>query len=100
MDATLSLFGTDKTAFLSFPLTVFMPAAVFLFLATRRGLSSEEGVLMQLGTMIHLLLIIAIPGFALVLVLGFPVVFLMVELFETRAPRKLRHWIKQQVVMC
>lgn len=89
---------TDKTGFLAFPLTVMIPALAFFYLATRRGLTSQEGVLMQLGTMIQLFLIIALPGVALYLVLGFPVVFLVVEIFETRFPEGLRTWVKARVV--
>lgn len=99
VDAIQSL-GADKTAFLSYPLTVLLPGLAYFFVATRRGLTSEEGALMQLGTMIQLCLIIALPGFALYLALGFPVVFLVVELFETRAPKPLRDWIKERVVAC
>ena len=53
---------------------------------------------MQIGTMIQLLLIIALPGFALYLALGIPVVFLVIELFETRAPTIFRSWIKGRVI--
>ncbi|HAR54083.1 hypothetical protein KO491_08845 [Roseovarius nubinhibens] len=96
-DAVVSLSG-DKTEFLALPLTVLIPALAFLFLATRKDMSSAEGVLMQIGTMIQLLLIIALPGFALYLALGFPVVFLVIELFETRAPTIFRSWIKVRVI--
>ena len=96
-DAVLSLSG-DKTAFLAFPLTVLIPALVFLFLATRTDMSSAEGVLMQIGTLIQLLLIIALPGFALYLALGFPVVFLVIELFETRSPASFRKLIKSRII--
>lgn len=96
-DAVASL-GGDKTAFLAFPLTVLVPALVFLFLATRKCMTSAEGVLMQLGTMTQLLLIITLPDFALYLALGFPVVFLVIELFETRAPEMFRTWIKSRVI--
>lgn len=98
-NAVVSLNG-DKTAFLAFPLAVLLPALAFLFLATRKGMSSAEGVLMQIGTMIQLLLIIALPGLALYLALGFPVVFLVIELFETRSPVPFRMWIKSRIISC
>ena len=91
---------TDKAAFLAFPLSVLIPAAAFAFLAVRAGLSSQEGVLMQLGTLTQLFFIIALPDFALYLALGFPVVFLVVELFETRFPAQIRAWIKGRVIAC
>ena len=96
----ISSLWSDNTAFLAFPLTVMIPGLAFLFLATLHDMSSQEGVLMQLGTMVQLLLIMALPGIALYLALGFPVVFLVVELFETRFPAKYRAWIKKQVITC
>ena len=96
--AVADLVAGDETGFLAFPLAILTPALAFAFLATRRTMQSAEGVLMQLGAMIHLLLILAFPGFALYLALGFPVVFLVVELFETRAPAILRHPIKRMVI--
>lgn len=92
--------SADKTAFLAFPLAVLLPGLAFVFLATRQNLSSAEGVMMQIGTMIHLLLIIALPQLALVLALGFPVVFLAVELFETRAPKPFKTWVKSGLLLC
>lgn len=98
--AVISLASVDKTAFLAFPLTVLIPALAFFFLAGRKNMASKEGVLMQLGSMIQLLLIVALPDFALYLALGFPVVFLSVELFETRVPEALRNRIEQRVLTC
>ncbi len=57
-----------------------------------------EGILMRLGTVFQLLLIIAAAPFALHLLLGLPVVFLAVELFETRAPAPLRHFAERWLV--
>ncbi len=94
------LQNSEETAFLAFPLSVMIPALAYLFLATRRGMFSQEGVLMQLGTMIQLMLIIALPKFALFLALGIPVVFLVVEIFETRFPIKIRLWVKKQIISC
>jgi len=88
--AIAALAKGDQTQFLAFPLSVVLPAMVFAFLSTRRTTASQEGALMQLGAMIQILLILALPGFALYLALGFPVVFLIVELFETKVPTALR----------
>lgn len=100
IEAISHLHAADETAFLAFPLAVIVPVLAFLFLAKRTGLSSQEGVLMQLGAMIQLVLIVALPKFALYLALGFPVVFLVVEIFETRSPEKIRSWIKNRVISC
>lgn len=89
----------DPAALLAIPLTVILPACALGFLASVRGMKTSEGVLMQLGVMIQLVLIIAIPGFALYLALGFPVVFLVVELFETRLTPVVRDPIKRAVLM-
>lgn len=45
---------------------------------------------MRAGTMIQLCLIVLLPSAALYLALGLPVVFLVVELFETRVPHVIR----------
>lgn len=96
--AITDLVEGDQTAFLTFPLSVILPVMVFSFLATRRSMASQEGALMQLGAMMQILLIIALPSFALYLALGFPVVFLMVELFETRLPKSLKTFIKSRLI--
>ena len=97
-DAISNLIDRDQTAFLAFPLSVVLPAMAFLFLASRRSMVSQEGVLMQLGAMMQILLIMALPSFALYLALGFPVVFLFVELFETRLPNSLKTDIKSWLI--
>lgn len=88
----------DVTPFLAFPLTVILPALAFVYVGQLRNMVSEEGVLMQIGVMIQLILILSLPFFALYLALGFPVVFLVVELFETKAPRALRQSIKRRLL--
>ena len=96
--ALADYFADDVTNLLGFPLAVVLPAAAFFFLASRRSIKSSEGVLMQLGTMILLLLIVALPRLSLHLALGLPVVFLVVELFEQHAPDGLRRPIKAVLV--
>ena len=96
--AVAALLDGNPTDVLAFPLAVIMPALAFVFLASLKGMGSEEGVLMQLGAMIQLLLILALPVIALHLALGLPVVFLLVELLETKAPNRLRTAIKTRVV--
>ncbi len=96
--AIFGLMNGNQTAFLTFPLSVILPVMMFSFLATRRSMASQEGVLMQLGAMIQILLIIALPRFAIYLALGFPVVFLFVELFETRMPNATKTAIKRILI--
>lgn len=91
------LYG-DETGLLSFPLAVVLPFSALLFLASRRAINSPEGVLMQLGTMLLILLIIALPALSLHLALGLPVVFLAVELFEQRMPEKIRTAVKSKLI--
>ena len=92
------LINGDVNAFLALPLTVVLPAAAFTYVGLLRDMASQEGALMQLGVLIQLILIIALPSFALLLALGFPVVFLVVELFETKAPQRLRNAVKSRVL--
>ena len=96
--AIADLINHDQTRFLAFPLTVILPASAFAFLAWRRNIASQEGVLMQLGAMIQILLIISVPKFALHLALGCPVVFLVVELFETKMPTLPKTIIKGMLI--
>lgn len=97
--ALKDLVDGDETAFLAFPLEVILPSSALGFLALRREfMISAEGALMKLGAMMQIVLILALPGFALHLALGFPVVFLVVELFETRLPARLRDPVKRIVL--
>ena len=97
-EAVRDLLAEDQTQFLAFPLSLIFPGAAFLYLASQRGMSSQEGVLMQLGAMVQILLIIAFPGWALHLALGFPVAFLVVELFETRMPSSIKARVKGKLM--
>jgi hypothetical protein len=59
-----------------------------------------EGVLVRIGTACQLILILAVPPFPLHLLLGLPVVFLLVDLFETRLPRRLREPVAARLAAC
>lgn len=80
----------DPDPLLAYPLGVVFPALLVLLLLRLPAAKSREGILMRVGTVLHLLLIMALPSAALYLALGFPVVFLVVELFETRMPPRWR----------
>lgn len=88
----------EANGLLGFPLAVALPYAALLFLASQRALKSAEGVLMQLGTLILILLILALPDLSLHLALGLPVVFLAVEVFEQRMPDHLRNIVKDRLI--
>ena len=83
---------------LAFPLTVIFPAILAGLLLAMPSTRSREGALMRLGTIIQLALIILLPPVALYLALGLPVVFLVVEMFETRLPRAVREPIVRAVL--
>lgn len=85
-----TLRAGSETKLLAFPLAVILPFALIVGLAQLPPTDSREGTLMRLGTMIQLVWIIALPNLALCLALGLPVVFLVVELYETRVPTPLR----------
>jgi hypothetical protein len=90
----------DLDAFSAYGFTVVFPLILILLLLSLGPSRNREGILMRLGTVAQLALIIAIPGFALQLLLGLPVVFLLVELFETRLPRGVREPIARLFVEC
>lgn len=83
---------------LTFPLSVIFPALVVTAMAFAPPAVSQEGALMRLGTMVQCVLIIVLPRLAIHLALGLPVVFLLVELFETRCSTKLRNAIVRRIV--
>ncbi|WP_308915990.1 hypothetical protein [Jannaschia sp. LMIT008] len=85
-----SLRQGDETALLTLPLGAVLPGLLIVALLAMPPAHTVEGVLMRLGTAIHLLLILALPPLALHLALGLPVVFLVVELFQTRVPARIR----------
>ena len=88
----------DESALLAFPLTAVFPATLVLALATMPPAVSREGALMRIGTMVQCIAIIGVPKFALHLALGLPVVFLIVELFETRCPARIRDAVARRIV--
>lgn len=88
----------DPDHLLAFPLAVIFPAFLAGLLLAMPATRSREGALMRLGTIIQLALIILLPTVALYLALGLPVVFLVVELFETRLPRALREPVVRAVL--
>ncbi len=82
----------------AFGFSVILPLTL-LFMVKGQGPSrTREGALMRFGTMIQLVLIISLEPFALHLLLGFPVVFLCVELFETCMPAGPRERLARMVV--
>ena len=49
---------------------------------------------------VAMILVIVVPPLALHFVLGLPIVFLLVELFETRTPARLREFVAARWVQC
>ncbi len=96
--AVLSFRLGDIDPATRFGLQVVFPSVLaFLLLAMPPG-RSVEGVLMRVGACVQLLFVVLVPRFALPLALGSPVVFLVVELFETWAPRPLRRIVEGALV--
>ena len=93
-----ALRSGDPSQLLALPFTAILPTVLFTVLALLPATRTREGLLMRVGTMIQLILIVALPAVALYLCLGFPVVFLVAELFETRVPRHLRESLAKLVV--
>ena len=90
----------DLQPLTSFGFTVAFPLMLIAGVMRIGAGRTREGVLMRLGTMFQLLLVIAVPPYALHMLLGLPVVFLAVELFETRAPASLRGPVERWLVAC
>lgn len=82
----------------AYSFTVIFPAVLIFTLSFMGKTITKEGLLMRFGTMTQLLLIISIPKFSLYLALGFPVVFLVVELFVTRVPKTITTPIERVIV--
>ena len=77
---------------------VVFPLALLLPLSRMGPNRTAEGVLMRFGTAVQLVLVAALPRWGLHLALGLPVVFLVVELVETKLPRAFRDLIERTFV--
>lgn len=85
-----ALGSGDPSLLLAFPFGAILPGVLLIVLTVMPPTQTREGLLMRVGAMLQLWLIILLPTMALYLALGFPVVFLVVEIFETRVPPRLR----------
>jgi ABC-type multidrug transport system fused ATPase/permease subunit len=83
-----------------FSFTVIFPLVLLTLIFWLGPDRTREGVLMRIGTACQLILMIAAPSLALHLLLGLPVVFLLVEWFETRSPALFRAQISGLLVTC
>ena len=90
----------DLEQLTAYGFTVVFPLVLIGLLLSQGPGRTREGVLMRIGTACQMILIIAVPPLALHLLLGLPVVFLMVELFETRLPTTLREPVAARLVQC
>lgn len=93
-----SAYAGDETTLLAFPFTVVFPEILIVILLCMKPTKTREGLLMRFGAVVHLLLIISLPSFSLYLALGFPFVFLSVELFETRLPKQVANPLSKLVI--
>ncbi|TAE83817.1 MAG: hypothetical protein EAY76_00585 [Alphaproteobacteria bacterium] len=83
---------------LSYAFIVVFPASLAWLLLLMPPTYTKEGLLMRFGTILHLLLMLYIPSFALYLALGFPVVFLVVELYMMNMPQHIADPLERLVV--
>lgn len=97
-EAAAALAAGRENQLLAFPLAVIFPLALIVALSRLPATRTREGALMRLGTIIQLAAVIALPCLALYLALGLPVVFLVVEMFETRFPAGARERIAGMLV--
>ena len=82
----------------AFGFSVILPAAGIVLILSLGPSRTREGVLMRIATILQLILIIGLPPLALHLLLGLPIAFLLVEMFETRLPLRLREPIARFLV--
>lgn len=94
----VALRSDDPSPLLAFPFSAVLPALLLIGLTIMPPTTTREGLLMRVGAMIQLWLIILLPSLALHLALGFPVVFLVVEIFETRVSRRIRDPLVRLVI--
>jgi hypothetical protein len=94
----VALGSGDPSRLLVFPFSAILPAVLMTVLAVMPPTRTREGLLMRVGAMIQLWLIILLPTIALYLALGFPVVFLVVEIFETRISPRIRDPLARLVI--
>ncbi|MFS8048776.1 hypothetical protein [Rhizobium sp. BR 314] len=85
--------------FLAFPMTVVLPGAALAYLIRMPATRTSEGLMMRFAAMVLILMIIALPAAGLHLALGFPVAFLIVEMFETRVPAPMRSTVKRWIAV-
>ena len=97
-DVFQALSLDNETPLLIFPLAVIFPALLVIALLLMKGAGSRESLLMRFGTILQLILIIIFKDWALYLALGFPFVFLVVEIFETRLPKSISTPLSRLVI--
>lgn len=90
----------DPASLTGFGFTVVFPLVLIAALLAMGPARSREGVLIRLATAGQLVLIVAVAPYALHLLLGLPIVFLLVELFETRLPSAWREPIAARMIAC
>jgi hypothetical protein len=98
----ISAYGLTKGKpddFLAFPMTVILPGAALTYLIRMPATRTSEGIMMRFAAMVLILMIIALPAIGLHLALGFPVAFLIVEMFETRVPALMRSTVKRWIAI-
>lgn len=83
----------------SYVFCVIFPLALLALLAFMGATQTIEGMLMRFGSMLQLLLILCIPPYSLHLALGFPVVFLVVEIFSTHLPKEISQPIERTIIV-
>ena len=98
LDVAQALATENETPLLTFPLTVIFPVLLVIVLLLMKPARSRESLLMRFGTILQLILIIIFKDWALYLALGFPFVFLAVEIFETHLPDPLSTPLSRLVI--
>lgn len=93
--ATAAALQGDLEPWVAYGFSVIFPATLALLLLRLPAAQTAEGVLMRIATALHMVWIMLFPSWSLLLLLGLPVAFLIVEIVETRAPERMRVWVRQ-----
>jgi len=99
-EALIEACSSDYSQLTAFGFAVLFPAVLCALLLAMPPARSSEGILMRIGTIFQLILIICLPSLGLLLLLGLPVTFLIIEVLETKLPPAFRDAIKSRLVQC
>lgn len=98
--AIMTALNANLEGLIGYGFEVIFPLILISLILSMGPSKTREGILMRFATMCQLILVISVPPFSLHMLLGLPVVYLLVELLETRLPASVREPIEKWLVSC